>query len=176
MSIDYLYNVVKHHPIAAMMAHFADLYLKGVTYHALPERIRKLPHVKPVEREMVSGYTTLVLYTWEIEKNELEILKTDTARISSKPFWSCGHRMRMILKKDNTGIYGFRTTINLIASCLPKESEFEVSWSYKCENFDSSDISGIHLFSKKKKEMTQQVVLLNITQSFSIHICMSPRN
>ena len=177
MSIDYLYNVVRHHLIATKMAHFADLYLKGVTYHALPERIRKLPHVKPVQRKRVSGYTTPVQYIWEIEKDELDILKNDTAQISSEPFWSCGYRMRMTVKKDNTYTSGFRAIINLIASCLPKESEFQVSWSYKCEKFESRrNISGTHHFSKKKKEMIQQVVLFDITQSFSIYICMSPRN
>ena len=175
MSIDYLYNFVQHHPIATKMAHFADLYLKGITYHALPERIRK--DVKPVKRKMFFDQVPakyVRVYTWKIEKDQLKILKNGTAQISSALFWSCGYRMRMTLKKENACASGFHAIINLMASGLPDESEFKVLWYYQCYNFDCIDTSGRHVFSKTQKEIKRKVVLLNVTELFSIYIYLSP--
>ena len=45
MPIDYLYNIVQHHPVAKKLMDFTDHYLKGISYRALSDTMKqRLPH------------------------------------------------------------------------------------------------------------------------------------
>ena len=65
-TIDYLYNVIRVHPIATKLPHFQELLLKGMTYHALPSALRqRLSQVTPVARKAPA--CPIVQYAWEIK-------------------------------------------------------------------------------------------------------------
>ena len=165
LSIDYLYNVVHNHPIATNMAHFTDLYLKGITHHALPEGIRTLHRVKPVNRQEVES--GMVQYTWIIQKDQLETLKDGKTHIGSEMFWWCGYAMRLCLKKKLTPSiefpHGFPAYIRLEAHSMRLKSELKVSWSCKSEHFHKSSF-GIKTFVKKQRMAVQDVIITNAVQ------------
>ena len=172
LTINYLYHVVQHHPIATKMACFTDLYLKGITHHALPERMR---NVHPAERGKVKS--SMVQYTWIILKDQLETLKNDDkdkALISSELFWWCGYRMRMHLQKEAAGYYG-SALIYLMAVSLPEKSEFKVSWSCKGENV-SINFTDVHVFSKKQQvaQMDFSFYIPDQSASIKVSIAHSP--
>ena len=168
LTLNYLYHVVQHHPVATKMARFTDLYLKGITHHALPERMR---NAHSAERGKVES--SMVQYTWIILKDQLETLKNDDkALISSELFWWCGHRMRMRLQKKSENSYGFCLLMNLMAVSLPEKSEFKVSWSCFAEH-SYWNFTDVHVFSKKQRVAQREVILSPLCESASITVSIA---
>jgi hypothetical protein len=81
VTVDYLYNVIKNHPIALRMPKFNELYLGGMTYHAIPEEQKKLLEEQPVLRKKPER--DIIQYTFVAKKYGL----------NSDTFWACGYKM-----------------------------------------------------------------------------------
>ena len=81
VTIDYLYNVIKSHQIASKMPKFNELYLNGMTYHAIPPKQKKLLQEQPVLRK-------------KPERNIIQqtFLAKDSGACCDK-FWACGYQM-----------------------------------------------------------------------------------
>ncbi|CAB4008747.1 kelch 7 [Paramuricea clavata] len=85
ITVDYLYNVIKNHPIALKMPKFNELYLGGMTYHAIPEEQKKLLEEQPVLRKKPKR--DIIQYTFVAKKYGL----------NSDKFWACGYKMNVDL-------------------------------------------------------------------------------
>ena len=92
ITIDYLYNAIKTHPIASKMPKFMELYLAGMTYHAIPQEQKTLLKDQPVLRK--ESEMGICQYTFVIKKEDY-----DNRRINPKfnrdKFWVCGYKMSL---------------------------------------------------------------------------------
>ena len=97
VTIDYLYNVINNHPIASKMPKFNELYLGGMTYHAIPAEQKKLLERQPVVRKEPEGtiYHHVAVYKEQDFETETLTFK------SSDEFWACGYKMSIALTYDS---------------------------------------------------------------------------
>ena len=101
-TIDYLYNVIRVHPIATKLPHFQELLLKGMTYHALPSALRqRLSQVTPVARKAPA--CPIVQYAWEIKS----IPGNANLQITSEVFWCCGYKCQLTFQKENRTVLSY---------------------------------------------------------------------
>ena len=102
-TIDYLYNVIRVHPIATKLPHFQELLLKGMTYHALPSALRqRLSQVTPVSRK--ASVCPIVQYFWEIKS----IPGNARSQFTSEVFWCCGYKCQLItFQKENRTVQSY---------------------------------------------------------------------
>ena len=181
LTVDYLYNVVQHHSIATKMAHFRDLYLKGISYHALTKGIKdRMISEIPQERDKVEG--DIVQFTWIIEKDKLETLDAG-AKINSEVFWWCGYEMQMFLEKSSSSA-SYRYYANVILEILGLTSKSNVEVSWKCKISSNGSCFPRHTFTDDKPESTTQVDLnfrsngfgkqFTFPESMSIEISIMP--
>ena len=191
LTIDYLYNVVQQHYIAKEMPSFAELYCKGITYHALP----KLMKNPVLARQEPSG--NVVQYTWVITKDELEILHNETTRetddelnleldncFKSPRFWWCGYEMQMNLFdiRYSPAFPDVYAKLNLIVHGLKKRSRLFVKWFISIrEGIRYNTNSTIFSFERNMSEMSHIVLVrrrgrhfnFSFPQSVSIAICIT---
>ena len=133
MPIDYLYNTVQHHPIATKMPDFNHHYLKGVTYHAFTAEMRKRLKVKPINR--VAPPEDIVHYTWIMQRDKLDKLDSATdEELKSDPFWCCGYKMHLYLKKVSRRS---NRHLGLQILGLANESVVWLKWIAVSDSFDS---------------------------------------
>jgi hypothetical protein len=128
LTIDYLYNVVRAHPIASKMPGFQDLMLQGMTYHALsPELKQRLTEVTPRQRQILN--TTTPQFTWTISKSQL--FTYNSTRIDSEKFWLCGYKAYMQIEfySGNTRINNYSANIYLSLLELTSKSYVPLSWA-----------------------------------------------
>ena len=92
VTIDYLYNVIREHPIASKMPNFSDLYHKALLYHAMPSEQRKMLEKRPVLRKYVEK-GEIIQYTFDIKKEDFETVMASGRELHSKRFWACGYQM-----------------------------------------------------------------------------------
>ena len=90
VTIDYLYNVIKNHPIASKMPKLMELYLAGMTYHAIPPEQKKLLKDQPVLRKKPDE--AICQYSFVIKKENFEKRNVD-AKLKWDEFWACGYKM-----------------------------------------------------------------------------------
>ena len=89
VTADYLYNVIKNHPVATRMPYFSDLYYGGLTYHALPSDQKKLFKKKPVSRKQPDK--PIIQYTYVVKKEEYKSALAYEFDLHSRKFWACGY-------------------------------------------------------------------------------------
>ncbi|XP_046861407.1 kelch-like protein diablo isoform X2 [Xenia sp. Carnegie-2017] len=98
LSVDYLYNVVRKHPVANKMPGFKDCLLSAMTYHALTTdaSLKSLndEDIAPRPRQLLPPTTSL--FTWRILKSQLA--NTYSLSLVSDTFWLCGYKANMQLK------------------------------------------------------------------------------
>ena len=91
VTIDYLYNVINNHPIASKMPKFNELYLGGMTYHAIPAKQKELLERQPVERKkhegIISQHVSVIT-----EQDLRTAIETKTYKALDE-FWACGYKM-----------------------------------------------------------------------------------
>ena len=149
MPVDYLYNVVQHHPIAAKMADFNRLYLNGVTYHALTSEIKERLTVKPIKRTAISE--DIVQYTWNILNNKIEESVSTQEELKSDEFWCCGYKMQLSLAnvslkgQDHNSRRKYTGNLGLQTNELASESAFRVEWTSTGKTFSKKLLQ--HTFS-----------------------------
>ena len=93
VTIDYLYNVIKNHPIALKMPKFHELYLGGMTCHAIPPEQKKLLQEQPVLRKKLER--NIIQYTFVIKKEDFVTAALRKTKLSSDKFWACGYKLSL---------------------------------------------------------------------------------
>ena len=84
------------------MPSFSELYLNGITYHALPSSMKNIVLTRPKSHENTEQYT------WVITNDEMEALQRATTEetenepniashscLISPRFWWCGYEMQI---------------------------------------------------------------------------------
>ncbi|XP_028401277.1 kelch-like protein 4 [Dendronephthya gigantea] len=89
VTIDYLYNVINNHPIASKMPSFTELYLSGMTYHAIPAEQKKRLEKQPGFRK--KSTRAIIQYAYNVRKNDFE----SGTGLNSDHFWACGYKMSL---------------------------------------------------------------------------------
>ena len=116
VTIDYLYNVIRNHPIACKMLKFNQLFLDGVIYHAMPEEQKQMLRKQPVLRKQPAG--KVILYT---------LNKQDPGHSQLRMFWACGYKMSISILPSNSHFNGYEP--QLTVHNLNKESLVHLKFS-----------------------------------------------
>ena len=128
--IDYLYNMVQHHPVAKMLPDFNDHYLRGISYHALSSEIRETLHIHPVKRP--ASTQSFIPYTWVIPRDKLDTLVGTDKELKSDEFWYCGYKIVLTIGHvQQTNSYNkmlFKAELSLEIINLNQHSVVEISW------------------------------------------------
>ncbi|CAB4015436.1 kelch 20 [Paramuricea clavata] len=195
LTIDYLYHVVQYHHIAKEMPSFSELYLNGITYHALPSSMKNIVPTRPKSHENTEQYT------WVITKDEMEALRqkgrltaeetenepniaSDNCLISPR-FWWCGYEMQMnmfLTKTFSLCLYG---KLHLLVHGLKKRSRLPVKWFIRCDEikFWPTSFVAYTIFTFETKSSGEDVIIrkrpeiengrLVVPQAITIGICIS---
>ena len=91
VTIDYLYNVIKNHPIASKMPKLMELYLAGMTYHAIPPEQKKLLKDQPVLRKKPDE--SICQYAFVIKEEDYDNSRNVGLKLNWDEFWACGYKM-----------------------------------------------------------------------------------
>ena len=124
VTIDYLYNVINNHPIASKMPKYNELYLGGMTYHAIPAEQKELLEHKPVLRRKPEE--TVYQHQFVLKKEDFEghILETKINNCSGE-FWACGYKMSVDLTSSYNSI-----SLQLNVNSLKKESLVHLDFAF----------------------------------------------
>jgi hypothetical protein len=140
VTIDYLYNVIKNHPIATKMPNFSEFYHGGLTYHALPSEQKKLIEEKPVLRKKPEE--RIIQYTFDVKKEDYETVLANGSELNSETFWACGYKINVGINPSTTE-YPYLIVHNLKKeSYVPLKFAFfgqseRESWKEKAFNINS---------------------------------------
>ena len=154
MPMDYLYNIVQHHSVAKKLPDFNDHYLRGLSYHALPQNIREiLPH-QPVNRSRTYDFSGTHTLKWTIPRYKLdEILGNDKAVKAES--WFCGYkvvfRVDQVQAIDDNYSRGdnvkmFKADLTMEITNLKQHSVVDISWYPYSEAFTRSFSTKTHTF------------------------------
>ena len=175
--IDYLYNIVQHHSIARKFPGFIDHYLRGISYHALSDNMKKKLLCQPVKRkpstELLLGHTCV------IPRNKLDNLIGTNKRLLSGKFWFSGYEMALIItnvvkaqnSRGNQELFTARLLL-LISNSI-QHSEVSIQWQAESESFIQKPSEQFHTFDKDKR-LTSVVVKYKMEkqpQALSNNIC-----
>ena len=156
--VDYLYNIVQHHSVAKKLPDFNDHYLRGISYHAMSEDIRKHLASQPVKRKPHTS--NFVPYTWVIPRHKLDALVGTKNKITSHIFWYCGYKVVLTINhvnQANTKIIidkgvkkeTFSAELSLAIINLKQHSDVKISWEPNSEDLTSHYYySTTHAFQK----------------------------
>ena len=98
VTIDYLYNVINNHPIASKMPKFNELYIAGMTYHAIPEEQKELLERQPVLRRKPGE--TVFQHVFVLQEKDLDAVRQNRIYKCPDKFWACGYKMSMDVTSD----------------------------------------------------------------------------
>ncbi|CAB4036830.1 BTB POZ domain-containing POB1-like isoform X1, partial [Paramuricea clavata] len=154
--IDYLYNIIQHHSLAKKLPDFNEHYLRGISYHALPDFMKKQLPRQPVKRK--ASTESFIPYTWVIPRDELDELVGTDESLKSDEFWYCGYRMVLVIKHV-VGIPSMRynlsrhsksissATLSLTITDLIEQSEVKIQWKLASQSLTSNYCTE-HIFKK----------------------------
>ncbi len=154
--IDYLYNIVQHNPVAKKLPDFNDHYLRGISYHALSDNMKKKLPSQPVKRKPIDAELFLA-YTWMIRRDKLDNLVGTKQNLVSDAFWYCGYEMVLIITNVVKGklVRGnplqamFTATLGLGMYNLTQQSEVTIQWQPASQSFTSRSDEQLYTFEKK---------------------------
>jgi hypothetical protein len=142
MSIDYLYNIAQHDPVAKKLPDFNDHYLRGISYHAVSDSMRQRLLCQPVKRK--ASAKLFIPYTWVIPRDELDELVGTDELLQSDQFWYCGYRMVLVITKvvKVKNLQGnqamFTATLGLGIDNVTQQSEVMIQWQPASQSFTST--------------------------------------
>ena len=93
VTIDYLYNVIKNHPIASKMPKFMELCFAGMTYHAIPPEQKELLKDQPVLRKKTDA--AIKQHTFVVRKEDFDNETNNRTELHLDEFWACGYKMKI---------------------------------------------------------------------------------
>ena len=174
--IDYLYNIIQHHSIARKFPGFIDHYLRGISYHALSDSMKKKLLCQPVKRK--PSTELLLVHTWVIPRNKLDNLLGTNKRLPSGKFWFSGYEMVLIItnvanaQTSKGNQEQFTAALFLILVNSTQQSEVSILWQPESESFTQKPSEQFHTFDKDKRAVG--VVLkykIEKQQALSCNIC-----
>ena len=130
VKIDYLYNVIKNHPIALKMPKFHELYLSGMTYKAIPPTQKKLLEEQPVLRKKPER--DIIPYTFVIKKEDCDAAFGKKTKLYSDEFWACGYQMSLDMLLSYSPYLGGYADAHLDLSLNDLNKESEVPLKIAC--------------------------------------------
>ena len=153
--IDYLYNIIQHHSLAKKLTDFNDHYLRGISYHALPDFMKKQLPRQPVKRK--ASTESFIPYTWVIPRDVLDELVGTDESLKSDEFWYCGYRIVLVIKHVGipSSCHTFCATLSLTIANLIEQSEVMIQWQLASRSFPRTCCGKKHIF--KKHECTSNV-------------------
>ena len=127
VTFDYLYNVIKKHPVASKMPKFNQLLLDGMIYHAAPsEQKGMLEKLQPVQRKK-SG-KNIIVHTYLLTAKPYDA--RDRRNFQLETFWACGYKMSVdIIYKSGTYLNPEHYELQLTVHILNKESLVPLKFS-----------------------------------------------
>ena len=172
--IDYLYNIVQHHSVARKFPAFNHLYLRGISYHALSNNMKKKMLRQPVKRK--PSTELLLAHTWVIPRNKLDNLVGTDKRLLSDRFWFCGYTMVLGIQ-NIVEVYDnyeqnkdfFQATLFLAILSLTQQSEVMIDWEATSQSFTKIPQTKLHTFEKEKQ-------LAFVDLKYSVEIYQSALN
>ena len=102
VTIDYLYNVIKNHPIASKMPKFNHLILDGMIYHAMPSEQKEMLEKQPVVRKKPEK--NIIVHSYSLYRGYSAVKDT---------FWACGYKMSINTAMTDDWYYPHLTVHNL---------------------------------------------------------------
>ena len=141
MTIDYLCNVVKNHPIASKMPQFNELFLGGMIYHAMPSKQKEILVEQPVSRKKSERVATQ--YSCVVQKKDYETaLETGTYK-SPNNFWACGYKISVgLIRIYNSSNLSMRIYPQLIVENLNRESLVRLKFLFRKSTTGNSSSGG----------------------------------
>ena len=121
VTIDYLYNVIREHPIASKMPNFSEFYNKGLIYHAMPSEQKKLLKERPVSRKTPEG--KIFQYTFVVDKGYFEAVMATGSELNSETFWACGYQLSVGINPSSEYPY-------LVVHNLKRESYVPLKFAF----------------------------------------------
>ena len=162
MPIDYLYNIVQHNSVAKKLPDFNDHFIRGISYHALPNTLKQRMPRQPVKRKASmqrfmspteASKQFFIPYTWVIAVEVLDKLAQTSKTSKSHEFWYCGYKMVLIincvLKFTGGNKASFNATLSLAVINLTQQSEVMIQWQPESQSFTSTPPEQIYKFEKK---------------------------
>ena len=160
LTIDYLYHVVQNHHVAKEMPSFSELFLKGMTYHALPSSMKD----DVISRQKASENT--VQFTWVITNKEIEALQNKISRetedesnptsdncLVSQRFWWCGYELEMSMSLTRDQFHGYlRGKLHLLVHSLKKRSRLPVKWVIVSDEIQAKSCAATFSANRKRSE------------------------
>lgn len=152
MPMDYLYNIVQHHPVAKKLPDFNDHYLRGLSYHALPEKHRGVLPNQPVKRSR--NYQNTHTVRWTIPRDELDALIGTDKDVKTQT-WYCGYRVvlriNQVEKIDDAysrddKVKTFKANLSFEITNLKQHSVVDINWYPRSEAFISHHYNTTHTF------------------------------
>lgn len=110
VTIDYLYNVIKNHPIASKMPRFMKLCFAGMTYHAIPQEQKTLLKDQPALRKKPE--MAICQYMFEVKKQNFYSSR-ENRELNLDDFWACGYKMSVDCSYQSS--YGFGSSYKILA-------------------------------------------------------------
>ncbi|CAB4041470.1 BTB POZ domain-containing POB1 [Paramuricea clavata] len=173
ITIDYLYNVIKNHPIATKMPQFNQLFLDGMIYHAIPSEQKKMLREQPVQRKKSEG--KVFVHTYLLNKERFYGLNEKlVANLHLEAFWACGYKMSIILIKaeNNRYYYPHLTIHNLNLESLIPLKCLVVETKTSSSNLQEETFT---LFSCRKKfTLPISPKDFNTLQTCTLHVAVAP--
>ena len=130
LSVDYLYNVVRNHPVANKMPGFNNCLLSAMTYHALNTHasLKRITEndIHPRPRQPLPPTTSL--FSWNIVKSQF-FSYDESHFLTSDTFWLCGYKANMQLKYISNTYYSHEYAIQVLLTLLdlPEKSSVNLS-------------------------------------------------
>ena len=156
VTIDYLYNVIKKHPIASMMPKFSELYLEGLTYHAIPTEQKSCLDDQPQLRKKPERPS--IQYTYFVTNDDFETALRNGTKLRTDEFWACGYKISVDFSCTNDRVKRFSPTLSV--HNLNKENLVRLKFAVAT---DSTTFRQEHIF----KLDSQQAECNRITLSSS---------
>ena len=142
MSIDFLYDVVRHDFWAKKMPGFTNYLQNGLAYHGFSEMRREQLEPKPKKRPTVK--VSSPTFSWVIDENlKKKLLQSPEERVYSQPFWCQGYKMQLMLQFPDDG-----TTCEFYLRANNLKDKACLCVSYKAKS---------NLFRYQTIEMTKQL-------------------
>ena len=155
MPIDYLYNIVQHHPVAKKLMDFTNHYLRGISYHALSDTMKQRLPRQPVKKRAETQ--PFVAFTWVIPTHKLNANTPGMTEktLKSEEFWYCGYKMSLVItdiaKAENFYVnhLTFTAKLSLEIRNLTQESEVSIQWQPASNCIVSIPFEERHTFDKE---------------------------
>ena len=136
ISVDYLYNIAQHDPVAKKLPDFNDHYLRGLSYHALSDAMMQRLPCQPVKRKATREF--FIPYTWEIPAEKLDALVGTENKLTSDKFWFCGYKMCLSIahvakvksnyNRSKTNKTTYKAKFTLVILNLTQQSAVTIQW------------------------------------------------